>query len=218
MSVEAVVILLLTLAGWAFIFARPRAGIWTRSWAVAAVLIVVSVAALWRADELGDAVGTTDIEAIGVGVLAGALWVVATQIGHQVLCRFVPSFIDRVRDLYSIAAGDNRRDVTIALVSLALAEELVFRLVIQREFGIVAGVLAYALVQVVERNWALMLAGAACGAVWGLLYAWQENLAAPLVAHLIWTSTLTFFWPLRGCGEEGAVPEAERVAITEPDR
>lgn len=214
MTFAAVGILLLTLAGWAYIFALPRPGIWQRSWMVAVVLIVASGAALAGAGEFGDAVGDTDLAAIGVGIAAGAVWVVATQIGHQVLCRILPTFIEQVRDLYSIAAGDSRREITVALVSLALAEELVFRLVTQREFGLVAGVVAYAAVQAVERNWALMIAGAACGLVWGLLYAWQDNLAAPLIAHLIWTSTLTFFWPLHGCGDE-PLPEAEHVAVTD---
>lgn len=214
MTLAVIGILLLTLAGWLFIFALPRPGIWQRSWMVALVLIAASAAALAGAGELRDAIGTTDSTAIGAGVAAGVVWVVATQVGHQILCRILPAFIEQVRDLYSIAAGDSRREITLALVSLALAEELVFRLVTQREFGLVAGVLAYAAVQAVERNWALMIAGAACGLVWGLLYAWQENLAAPLIAHLVWTSTLTFFWPLRGCGDQ-PVPEAENVAITD---
>ncbi len=214
MTVAAVVIIVVALIGWAYIFVPPRGGIWVRSWTVAGVLIATAAGVLWRAGELGDAVGTTDVDAMLIGTAAGIAWVVATQIGHQILCRVLPSFVDQVRDLYSIASGDSRRDVAIALVSLALAEEFVFRLVIQREFGIVAGVVAYAAVQVVERNWALILAGAACGAVWGLLYAWQDNLAAPLVAHVIWTGTLTFVWPLGGC-ESNPVPEAADVAITD---
>ena len=78
-----------------------------------------------------------------------------------------------------------------------------FRLVVQRQFGVVAGVAAYTLVQVVERNWVLILAGAVCGVVWGLLYAWKQNLTAPLLAHLIWTGALTFVWPLRGAVTRG---------------
>ena len=214
MTVAAVVILALTLAAWAFIFALRRPGIWVRSWVAASVLVVVSVVALWRTGELGDAVGSTTRMAGLVGVGAGVGWVVATQVGHQVLCRLLPSFIEQVRDLYAIATDDRRVDVAVALVLMAVAEEFVFRLVVQREFGIVVGVIAYAAVQAVERNWALMLAGAACGAVWGLLYAWQDNLAAPLVAHLIWTSTLTFFWPLRGC-DGHSVPEAAQIAVTD---
>lgn len=214
MTVAAVVIIVIALIGWAYIFAMPRGGIWVRSWTVAGVLIAASLGALCRAGQIGEAVGTTDVEAIVVGAGAGMVWVVATQIGHQILCRVLPSFIDQVRDLYSIAVGDNRRDVVIALVSLAVAEEFVFRLVIQREFGIVAGVVAYAAVQAFERNWALVLAGAACGAVWGVLYAWQDNLTAPLIAHVIWTGTLTFLWPLRGCGGT-SIPEAAEVAVTD---
>ena len=215
MTLATVGVLVLTIAGWAYIFARPRPGIWQRSWMVALVLIIASVAALIGGGELDDAVGVTDLGAIDVGITAGAVWVMATQVGHQILCRILPTFIEQVRDLYSIAVGDSRREITVALVSLALAEEMVFRLLTQREFGLVIAVLAYAAVQAVERNWALMIAGAACGLVWGLLYAWQGNLAAPLIAHLIWTGTLTFFWPLRGCGGE-PVPEAEQVGVTDP--
>lgn len=213
MTVSAIVVLVVTVAGWAFIFALPRPGIWVRSWTAAGVLVAVSAVALWRAGELGEAVGTRSLSAAFVGIGAGIAWVVVTQIGHQILCRLLPSFIEQVRALYSIAAGDRRLDVAIALVALAVAEEFVFRMVLQREFGIVAGIIAYAAVQAIERNWALMLAGALCGTVWGLLYAWQDNLAAPLVAHVIWTGTLTFFWPLRGC-DGNRVPEAP-IAVTD---
>ncbi|MEO6653337.1 MAG: CPBP family intramembrane glutamic endopeptidase [Ilumatobacteraceae bacterium] len=214
MTVSAIIVLAATFVGWAYIFVLPRPGIWVRSWTAAGVLVSGSAAALWRAGELGDAVGTTTIRAVLVGLGAGAAWVIITQIGHQILCRLLPSFIERVRDLYSIATGDRRVDVAIALVAMAVAEEFVFRLVVQREFGIIAGIVAYAAVQAVERNWALMLAGALCGAVWGVLYAWQDNLAAPLVAHVIWTGTLTFFWPLRGC-DGNRVPEAAGIAMTD---
>lgn len=216
MTIWAIVVLAVTAAGWAYVFVPDRRGIWRRSWLTAGVLTTLSIVALASSGELGDAVGGVGLEAIGAGVGVGVAWVVATQVGHRVLCEFVPSFIDQVRDLYAIAAGDRRRDIVIALVSMALAEEFVFRLVTQREFGIVAAVIAYSVVQAVERNWALMLAGAACGAVWGLLYAWQDGLAAPLVAHVIWTGVLTFVWPLRGCGGE-PVPEAESVAVVDAD-
>lgn len=208
----AALVLGLTIAGWAFVFVPGRPGIWRRSWLTAAVLVVASVGALAVAGEFGDAVGAVTLSAVVAGSGVGVLWVFATQIGHAVLCRILPSFIDRVRDLYSIAVGDRRRDVLVALVAMAVAEEFVFRLLVQREFGLVAGVVAYTAVQAVERNWALMLAGAACGVVWGSLYAWQDGLAAPLLAHLIWTGTLTFLWPLRGCGND-TFPEADAVTL-----
>ena len=213
MNVATIAVLALTLAGWAFVFVPERRGIWHRSWLIAAVLTAISVGALLGAGEFGDAVGSVTVEALLAGSIVGVAWVVATQVGHAVLCRILPSFIDRVRDLYSIAAGDRRRDVLVALVGMAVAEEFVFRVLVQREFGLAAGVVAYTAVQAVERNWALMLAGAACGVVWGLLYEWQGGLVAPLLAHVLWTGTLTFVWPLRGCGPE-SVPEADEVAIT----
>ena len=214
MIAAALAVVALAVVGWAFVFLPPHAGIWHRSWITAAVLTMVSVGVLWSAGELGEAVGDVSVEAVVAGVGVGAGWLVATHAGHAVLCRLLPGFVDRVRELYSIAAGDRRRDVLIALVAMAVAEEFVFRLVVQRELGIVAGVAAYTLVQVVERNWVLLLAGAACGTVWGLLYAWQENLAAPLLAHVIWTAALMFVWPLRGSGERRLV-EADGVALTD---
>jgi membrane protease YdiL (CAAX protease family) len=206
-------VLALTAVGWAYVFVPVRHGIWRRSWITATALVLASVVTLLGAGDLGEAVGTVTVDALVAGAGVGVAWVVATHVGHAVLCRILPSFVERVRDLYSIAAGDRRRDVLIALVTLAVAEEFVFRLLIQREFGLVAAVVAYTAVQAVERNWALMLAGAACGVVWGVLYGWQDGLVAPLMAHVIWTGTLTFLWPLRGCGAE-SLPEADEVAIT----
>lgn len=214
MTWSSMLVLSAAVAGWAYVFVPSRDGIWRRSWVTATALTLLSIGVLARAGELGDAVGSLDLEGVGAGLAVGVGWLMATQVGHAVLCRVFPSFIDRVRDLYSIAAGDRRRDVLIALIGMAIAEEFVFRLVTQRQFGIAIAVVAYTLVQGVERNWALMLAGAACGVVWGMLYAWQGNLAAPLIAHVIWTGSLTFVWPLRGC-DGNSVPEADQVAITD---
>ena len=80
MTVAAVVTLAFTLAAWVFIFALPRPGIWVRSWVAASVLVVVSAAALWRAGELGDAVGSTLYYGAGAGAEPTASSVVADVI------------------------------------------------------------------------------------------------------------------------------------------
>lgn len=214
--IGAILVLVLAVAGWAWIFVPPQPGIWRRTWVVAGALIAACVADLVARDELRDAVGSFSPAAVGIGVAVGMGWLALTHVGHTVLQWIVPSMVARVRDLYAIAAGDSRRDIAVAIVALGTAEEFVFRLVVQRQFGIPLAVVAYALVQLVERNWALVLAGAACGAVWGVLYAWQDNLTAPLIAHLIWTASLTFVVPLRGPGNT-MLPEADQVAVTTPD-
>ncbi|MFP5579021.1 MAG: type II CAAX prenyl endopeptidase Rce1 family protein [Acidimicrobiia bacterium] len=63
--------------------------------------------------------------------------------------------------------------------------------------------------QVFERTWALAVAALLGGAVWGALFAWRDGLIAPIAAHVLWTSMLTFVWTL------GSVP---RVQGTEPAR
>ncbi|MEO6572149.1 MAG: CPBP family glutamic-type intramembrane protease [Ilumatobacteraceae bacterium] len=214
--IGAILVLVLAVAGWAWIFVPPQPGIWRRTWVVAGVLVAACVTDLVARDELRVAVGSFSLVAVGIGIAVGIGWLALTHVGHAVLQWIVPSMVAQVRDLYAIAAGDSRRDIAVAIVALGTAEEFVFRLVVQREFGIPLAVVAYALVQLVERNWALVLAGAACGAVWGVLYAWQDNLTAPLIAHLIWTASLTFVVPLRGPGNT-MLPEADQIAITTPD-
>ena len=216
MTLAAAAVLGLALAGWAFVFVPERTGIWRRSRITAGVLTGASILALRRSGELSDAVGGVSLPAVVAGLAVGGAWLVATHAGHWVLCRVIPSFVDQVRDLYSIAAGDRRSDVLVALVAMAVAEEFVFRLVAQRTFGLVIAVAAYTIVQGVERNWALMVAAVAGGTVWGLLYGWQDALVSPLIAHVIWTGALTFVWPLRGCGDV-AVPEAAGIAIVDRD-
>lgn len=202
--------LAVALAAWSFVFVPSRRGIWVRTRVSAAAMVVTSVAVLSADDRLGEVIGRIDADALLIGVVAGSVWLVVTQLGVRVISIVVPSIVERAGELYEIAAGDRRRDIAIAIVSMAVAEELLFRGVVQSEWGLGAAVVAYTAVQVVERNWALVLAGLACGVVFGVLAQWTDGLVAPVVAHLIWTSALTFVWPLRDAG--GApVPAAREV-------
>lgn len=204
--------LAVALAAWIYVFVPERAGIWVRTRVSAAAMIAISVLVLVDAGRLRDAFGRFGVRTIAIGLVAGVAWLVVTQIGVRLIAVVVPSIVDRAGDLYRIAAGDRRRDIAFAVVSMGIAEELLFRGVVQGEWGLVAAVVAYTVVQVVERNWALVLAGAACGVVFGGLYHLTEGLTAPVVAHLVWTSSLTFVWPLKD-RDGNAVPAATEVTI-----
>jgi membrane protease YdiL (CAAX protease family) len=203
--------LVLAAAVWAFLFRLPRVGLWRRTWVAAPLLIAYALVALAADGRLGSTAGPLTATEVAVGLGAGAAWLVATQIGHRILCRLFPAFLAQVNDLYRI-----RDDATPlwsmagAVTIMGVAEELLFRGLVQGGIGLVAAVAAYTLVQAVEGKWALGLAALLGGVVWGLLFAWRDGLVAPIVAHVLWTGTLTFVWPLSGCG--AADPAEEREA------
>jgi len=183
---------------WAVLFVPERDGIWTRSWIVATVLVAYSTVALLALDDLAEAFGPLGIAEYAIGAAVGGAWLIGTHVGHVVLCRFCPTFLDQTRDLYAIAAGDQRRAIVGPIVAMGVAEEMMFRGLLQPEGGFALGLAVYTVVQLVEKKWALVLAALSGGTVWGLLAWWRDGLVAAIVAHVLWTSILTFVWPLRG--------------------
>lgn len=211
-SVTAVALVLLAFVGWTFLFRRPADGIWPRTWITAGVLSAASIAALALSDDLTTVLGPVGPEPVAAGLVIGTAWLVATHVGHTVLCRLFPGFLAQITELYSLREGDTVRTMVGPVVAMAVAEELVFRGVVQGAGGLVAGIVAYTAVQVVAGKWALTLAALLGGAVWGVLAWWQGGLVAPVLAHVLWTATLTFVWPLRGCGRRVGAADAAPLA------
>jgi membrane protease YdiL (CAAX protease family) len=189
--------LVVALVGWVVLFVVEPGRMWPRTWAVALALVAYSVAALAGIGDLRDVVGDVGVREIGAGVVVGVAWLVATHVGYAVLRRVFPSFGDQLDDLYLLGGDDPPGTVLGPILAMALAEELLFRGVVQSQWGLVAGVVAYTAVQLVERKWALTLAALMGGTVWGVLCWWTDGLVAPFVAHAIWTGMLTLVWPLR---------------------
>ncbi len=203
MNLAVVVVATVVAAGaWIALFRGDRSDIWPRTWVIAGVLVVFSSGALAAVDRLDTVVGPIDPTSIGLGVVAGGAWLVATHIGHAVLCRLFPSFIEQVRDLYGLGVGDPASRVLGPILAMAFAEEFLFRGVIQNLAGFAVGATVYTAVQVFERKWALVLAGLIAALVCGGLFEVTDGLVAPVIAHALWTTTLTLVWPLRGCGDD----------------
>lgn len=182
----------------AYMFALPRPGIWPRTWVAAGALggtAVVGLLALGRFEEL---VGPFTLEELAIGLLAGAAWLVATRVGYAVVSWAFPAFGDQVRDLYRLGDEDTSRRMVGPVIAIGIAEELLFRGVLQGVGGIALALAAYTAVQAFERKWALALAALLGGIVWGALFAWRGGLIAPIAAHVVWTGMLTFVWPLGG--------------------
>lgn len=201
MNLVTVIVAVAVAAGaWFALFRGNRSDIWPRTWVIAAVLIAFSVGALAAIGRLAEVVGPVDATVTAVGLAIGTGWLVATHIGHAVLCRLFPSFIVQVKELYQLGVGDPWTRVLGPIIAMAVAEELLFRGVIGGVGGFAAGLCAYTAVQVFERNWALTLAALLGGVIWGGLFELTGGLVAPVLAHALWTATLTLVWPLRGCG------------------
>ncbi|MGI8711025.1 MAG: CPBP family intramembrane glutamic endopeptidase [Acidimicrobiales bacterium] len=203
MSAVAVVVVgtVLALALWVFLFRRPSDGIWGRTWVAAASLSAYSLVALAVTERLAGLVGPVSAEAVLAGLGVGVAWLVATHIGHAVLCRIFPGFLAQISDLYSLREGDRVLTIAGPLTAMGIAEEVFFRGVVQGRLGLVAAVAVYSGVQLVVNKWSLTLAAMLGGVVWGGLYWWQGGIIAPAIAHVLWTGVLTLLWPLRGCGE-----------------
>ena len=211
-----VVLLALAVAGWAFMFLPDADGVWARTWMVAIVLSTAAAVGLAREGDLRTVLGPVTPFDVGLGLLVGGAWLVATHIGHTVLCRLFPSFIDRVNDLYSLKEDARIAPVVGPLVAMGITEELVFRGYVQGRLGLVVAIVAYAGVQLVVRNWALVLAAVLCGAVWGTLAWWRDGLVAAAFAHVLWTGALAFAWPLKGCKGRLGPAEIEAVQTSSP--
>lgn len=200
MSGESVAIaasLVVATAAWAFMFLPSREGIWPRTWVSASALTLTAVIALAAVDRLGDVVGPITAVELGIGLAVGAAWLVATHLGYAVIAAVLPGFGAQVQDLYGMRAEEPSTGRTVGpVVAMGVAEEAVFRGVLQGLGGFALGLAAYAAVQLFERKWALVLAAVLGGAVWGAVFAWRDGLVAPVVAHVVWTGTLTFLWPL----------------------
>ena len=75
------------------------------------------------------------------GLAVGGAWLVATHVGHLVLCRLVPGFLAQVNDLYAIRDRSRLWSMVGAVVLMAVAEEMLFRGVVQGGAGLLVSVL-----------------------------------------------------------------------------
>jgi uncharacterized protein len=203
-SLAIAVTLAVATGAWAFMFLPDRRGLWPRTWVAAGALAATAVASLAALGRLGEVLGPLNATEVAIGLLVGAAWLVATHVGYHLVRWVLPSFGDQVHDLYRMREGSaSTAQVAGPIVAMGVAEELVFRGVLQGLGGFALGLAAYTAVQAFERKWALALAALLAGALWGALFAWRGGLVAPVLAHVLWTSVLAFVWPL-GAPEEPA--------------
>lgn len=216
MSTELIVVvaaIVVTFGAFAYMFALPRPGIWPRTWVAAGVVGATAVAGLLVLGRFRELVGPFTLTELGIGLLVGVGWLAVTHAGYAVVNWLFPAFGDQVQDLYRLGDEDTSRRMVGPIVAMGVAEELLFRSLLQGVGGIALALVAYTAVQVFERKWALALAALLGGVVWGVVFAWRGGVVAPMVAHVVWTGMLTFVWPLGG-----APRPQDSDPVREPER
>ena len=204
--------IVVAFAAFAYMFALPRQGIWPRTWVAAAVVGATATVGLVVLGRFGEIVGPFTPTEIAIWRAAGGTGLVATHIGYAAISWVYPSFGDQVRDLYRLGDEDTASRMVGPIAAMGVAEELLFRGVLQGVGGIALALVAYTAVQVFERKWALALAALLGGVVWGALFAWRGGLVAPIAAHVLWTGMLTFVWTL------GTAPRVQESGVTPATR
>jgi membrane protease YdiL (CAAX protease family) len=193
--VAAIAGAILAAALWVLVFRVHRLSLWNRSWLAAAVLIGYAITALAVIGRLDRVLGAVSPLEVGLGLAAGAASVVATHIGSRILRRLAPAFSRQLGGLYGMAGG-TPLEIAGPLLAMAVAEELLFRGVVQGELGLLVALGLYVAVQLVTGQWGLLIAAAFGGLLWGGLVSWRDGLVAAVVAHAVWTSVLVLVWPL----------------------
>ena len=141
--------------------------------------------------------------ALGVGLAVG-LWCffwLGDKVS-QLLFSFARPQVDAIYDM-----GSSFPRWAIALLLLFVigpAEELFWRGFVQRRMaerwgawgGFAVATLCYTLVHVWSGNLMLLLAAAACGFCWGLLYCLlPKRLPALILSHALWDAAAFVFFP-----------------------
>ena len=197
MTVAVVVGLGLAALAWAALFVPHRRGFWTR--ALVAGLAIGVYAGVAQHDR-GDELVRPEVADVLLGVIAAALLYAVFFAGDRLLRRWFPARAAEVDELYAVRSerGSDRLPVPVVLVLVGWAEELFWRGFVQARAGFAIALGCYAAVHLWERKAVLVLAAAVGGAYWGALFAWRDNLVAPLVSHALWDLAVVVWFPFTG--------------------
>lgn len=198
----------LEVAAWRIV-AAGRASVWGLMVGVFALHGVVAAIVLPPIASGDEPLAT----AVGVGVMSGvALWA-ATLAFVAVAVRWQP-FRTAVADRYARAAEVSLpAAVAISLLIAVPGEELFWRNLAQRRFGVSsemlgagAAWLGYVAANVASGSLPFVAGAIVGGAVWGGLAWWTGGIAASLASHGVWTTMMLVRPPSSGRAPVEATP------------
>ena len=140
---------------------------------------------------------------VALGVAAGGVMIVATQVLFPLLVRIFPFLQSQTEELY-VSLGPSTPRKLAVLMLVILGEELVWRGVVQaalgRRFGalgtVVLSALLYGVGHVPVGSLLLPVVALGCGLYWSALTQWSRSMVPALLAHVLWDLTVLFWAPL----------------------
>jgi membrane protease YdiL (CAAX protease family) len=141
---------------------------------------------------------------LGIGLAAAAVLFGLTRAAVWALPKLWPAWEGDARQLSAWKLGHSTPFLAVTLVLIVVGEEALWRGVVARFAierlgrtpGVLAGAAIYAAAHAVTLNPLLVAAAFGCGLCWGLLYAADDDLTAPIVSHLAWDAMILFVVPV----------------------
>lgn len=189
---------------WYLIFGLESGNFWIKIACCSAALGAFSILVFWKTGRLRSGYFTFRWRYCVVGVASAALLYGVFWIGNLVLTSVFSGAEGKISEVYA-----SRGDLPIVVIALLLlfitspAEELFWRGLIQRSFmkwskwsGFIITTLIYTGVHIWTLNIPLLLAALTAGAVWGLIFLFEENLLPVIISHALWTVSIFILFPM----------------------
>lgn len=201
------VVLALTLFPFLLHFRRlgPLDFWWAMGLVVAVLVVSALVAGRDYATLLLEDFRTRPLRKIALGVLSAAALYGVFYLGDGLVRRFLPMGGEGVGAVYALKSGAPALRVgLLLLLVIGPGEELFWRGYLQRTLqnklggasALPLAVAVYAAVHIASGNPVLVLAAAACGLFWGVLYQRSGSVLLVAVSHTVWDLAVFLVFPL----------------------
>jgi membrane protease YdiL (CAAX protease family) len=142
--------------------------------------------------------------AIGIGLAVGVAMTVLTYPAFRLAAAAFPSLEGHVQSLYSGARSTTLPRALAWVVSVIVAEELLFRgalpdtlsRYVPERSAYAISLVVYMLAQLGTGSLIVTSMAAVCGAIWTLERRLSGSLLAPLISHLLWTPCVILLYPV----------------------
>lgn len=201
------VVLALTLFPYLLHFRRlGPLDFWWAMGLVVAVLVVSAIAAdSGYAALLREDIRTRLFLKIALGVLSAAALYGVFYLGNGLVRRFLPMGGEGIGAVYALRSGAQALRIgLLLLLVIGPGEELFWRGYLQRTWqkklgnasALPLAVAVYTAVHVASGNPVLVLAAAACGLFWGVLYQRSGSVLLVAISHTVWDIAVFLLFPL----------------------
>ena len=186
---------------WLFAFAVPAGNFWIKISVSAAVLASLSL--ISRKEILSSL--RFNIRSLVIGISAAVTLYLIFVIGRVVSLQLFSFAGVQIGDIYTKGAGTSPWIISILLfLIIGPSEEIFWRGFLQKGLqerlgdwkGYLLATSLYAGVHICSMNFMLVGAAAVAGAFWGAFYWRTDNLAAAVISHSLWSTTIFALLPL----------------------